>query len=317
MRTFLLRLLRLVAVVLAVTIITFLLLDQTEGDPALWKLGFNADPELVEQERERLGLNRSAIARYGDWLGDAVQGDFGESIVLEGISSRSRLADALPATIQLIIMAEIIAFAVAVPLAIWSAQRPNSVLDRLSSGSAFALLALPAFVLGVYLKYVFGVWLGWFPTIINDPPSIIDDPWGNLRQFLLPGVVLGLNLVAVYLRLLRSDMIATMQEDYVMLARARGLSPRRILWRHALRPSSLNLVTAAGLNVAALIGGSIVVEQVFAINGMGRLIIGSILGKDYELALTAVTLLTIGYVVLNYAVDGLYRFLDPRIRHAS
>jgi peptide/nickel transport system permease protein len=264
-----------------------------------------------------MGLNGSLVERYVRWLGNAVTLDFGESIVTRGFSAWDLIRESLPKTLELMILAELMAIGMAVPLAIAAARRPGGWIDRVSSSSAFALLALPSFVLGIYLSFIFGVKLGWFPTIVDNLPGLNDDPLENLRQMFLPSLTLALNLVAVYLRLLRSDLIETLQQDYVMLAQARGLSERRIMWRHVLRPSSLNFTTAVGLNVAALIGGAFIIEVLFAINGMGRLVIFSVVLEDFNVVAAVVAILTVGYVTLNFAVDLLYSVLDPRIRHGA
>ncbi len=309
------RILRLILVFFVVTFFTFFLLDNSPGDPAAARAGLNATPEAIEQIREEMGLNRPFLTRYFDWLGGAVQLDFGDSNVVTGFTSWRLIQNALPKTIELMVLAEVLAIGISVPLAVASARRPGSWIDRVSSGGAFGLLALPAFVLGIYLSFFFGVKLGWFPTIVEDLPSIFRNPIGNLHQMFLPSLTLALNLVAVYLRLLRSDMIDTLQEDYVMLAQARGMSERRIMWRHVLRPSSLNLTTAIGLNIAALIGGAFIIEVLFAINGIGRLTIISVFLEDYSTVAAIVALLTVAYVAANFAVDILYSILDPRIRH--
>ena len=311
------RLVRLTFVFFVVTFFTYFLLDKSDYDPALAKAGQNATPEVVAQIRADLGLDASFIVRYVRWLGDAVRFDFGDSITLDGFTSWDLISAALPKTIELMVLAEIIALGLAVPLAISSARNPGGWIDKLSSGTAFGLLALPSFVLGIYLSFVFGVKLGWFPTIVDNLPGLNDDPIENLRQMLLPSVTLALNLVAVYLRLLRSDLIDTLQEDYVMLAQARGLSERRIMWRHVLRPSSLNLTTAIGLNIAGLIGGAFIIEVLFAINGIGRLVIVSVVLNDYAAVAAIVALLTVAYVAMNFLVDVLYSILDPRIRHGA
>lgn len=311
------RLLRLVFVFFVVTFVTFVLLDLTPGDPAVRLAGLNATPEVIEALRIDLGLDGSIWERYLRWLGNALRLDFGESIVLEGFSSWDLIREALPKTLELMILAELIAIGIAVPLAIASARRPGGWVDNLSSTTAFGLLALPSFVLGIYMSYVFGVQLGWFPTIVDNLPGLNDDPLGNLHQMLLPSLTLALNLVAVYLRLLRSDLIETLQEDYVMLAQARGLSERRVMWRHVLRPSSLNFTTAVGLNVAGLVGGAFIIEVLFAINGMGSLVIRSVVAEDFNVVAGIVAILTIAYVSLNFIVDLLYVWLDPRIRHGA
>lgn len=306
---------RLVFVFLVVTFFTFWLLDQGKTDLAATKAGLNATPEAVAEINAELGLDGSFISRYLEWLGNALTLDFGDSIVVEGFTSWELIRESLPKTLELMILAEVIAIVIAVPLAIASARRPGSWIDRWSSAGAFGLLALPAFVLGIYLSFIFGVRLGWFPTIVDNLPGLNEDPLENLRQMFLPALTLGLNLVAVYLRLLRSDLIDTLQEDYVMLAQARGISERRIMWRHVLRPSSLNFTTALGLNIAGLVGGAFIIEVLFAINGMGRLVIQSVVLNDFQVVAAVVALLTVAYVVLNFVVDILYSILDPRIRH--
>ncbi len=308
------RLLRLVFVLFVVTFVTFWLLDQAPGDPAEIKAGLNATPEVVAEIRAELGLDQPFVVRYLEWVGDAIRLDFGDSLVTEGFTSWELIREALPKTIELMILAELMALAISMPLAIHSARRPNGWVDRWSSSGAFGLLALPAFVLGIYLSYLFGVRLGWLPTIVDDLPGLNEDPLENLRQMFLPSFTLALGLVAVYLRLLRSDLIDTLQQDYIMLAQARGLHERRVLWRHALRPSSVNLMTAIGLNIAALIGGAFIIEVLFAINGMGRLTILRVGLEDFPVVAAVVAILTVAYVTINFVVDLLYRVIDPRIR---
>ena len=317
MLRFIQRLGRLVAVFFVVTFVTFFLLDQAPGDPALRFAGLNATPEVIEGIRADLGLNGSLFERYSSWLGNAVRFDFGDSIVTRGFSSWDLIRESLPKTLELMVLAEIMAIGMAVPLALGSARRPGGFVDKASSSTAFGLLALPAFVLGIYMSFVFGVKLGWFPTIVDNLPGLNDDPLNNLRQMFLPSLTLALNLVAIYLRLLRSDLIETLQEDYVMLAQARGLSERRIMWRHVLRPSSLNFTTAVGFNIAGLIGGAFIIEVLFAINGMGRLVIQSVILEDFNVVAAVVAILTVAYVMMNFLVDVLYSILDPRIRHGA
>ena len=311
------RLARLVLVFFVVTFFTFFLLDRAPGDPAVQQAGLNASPETIAEIRTELGLDDPLPVRYLNWVGDALRLDFGDSIVTKGFSSWDLIRESLPKTLELMVLAELMAIGIAVPLAISSAKRPGGMIDKVASSTAFALLALPAFVLGIYLSYVFAVRLQWFPTIVSDLPGLNDDPLGNLRQMFLPSLTLALNLVAVYLRLLRTDLITTLQEDYVMLAQARGLTERRIMWRHVLRPSSLNFMTAVGLNIAGLIGGAFIIEVLFAINGMGRLVIFSVVLEDYSVVAAIVALLTVAYVFANFLVDVLYSVLDPRIRHGA
>jgi peptide/nickel transport system permease protein len=305
---------RLVFVVVAVSFVSFWLLDAAPGDAATARVGLNATPEVLAEARAELGLDEPFLIRYLRWAGDAVQGDLGESYRTAGASTWSLLASALPNTVLLLVYAQIVALGIAIPAAISAARHPGGRLDRATSTVAFGFFALPAFVLGVYLSFFFAVQWGLFPAVATDLPSVFEDPVENLRQLALPALTLGLTLVAIYLRLLRTDLITTLQQDYILLARARGLSDRRILWRHALRPSSLSLVTAVGLNTGTLIGGAVIIEVLFAINGMGRLTVNSVFASDYSVVLGAVLLFSIAFVLVNFAVDVLYVALDPRIR---
>jgi peptide/nickel transport system permease protein len=315
-RNLALRLVRLVVVVAIVSFLTFLLLEAAPGDPAITRAGLNASPEVLEEIRVELGLDDPMLVRYARWIGDAARGDLGESYRTADVSASTLVRTALPKTLELMLLAQLMALAVAIPMAVVSARRPGGVIDRLSSAIAFAFVAIPAFVIGIYLTYLFSVQRQWLPAVATDLPSFTSDPLENLRQLFLPALTLALTLVAVYLRLLRTDMVETLQQDYILLAQARGIPQRRLMWRHALRPSTLSLVTAVGLNTGALIGGALVIEILFAIPGMGRLVVDAIFAEDYIVLQAAVLVFTVGYVVVNFVVDLVYFALDPRIRHA-
>jgi peptide/nickel transport system permease protein len=305
---------RLAFVVFVVSLLSFWLLDAAPGDPATARVGVNATPEVVAKARAELGLDDPFLVRYARWAGDALHGDLGESYRTPGTTTWSLLATALPNTVLLLVYAQILALAIAVPLAVTAARRPGSRWDRTTSAVAFGFFALPAFVLGVYLSYFLAVRWGLLPAVATDLPGVFEDPVENVRQLALPSLTLGLTLVAVYLRLLRSDLISTLQQDYILLARARGLSDRRILWRHALRPSSMTLLTAVGLNTGALIGGAVIIEVLFAINGMGRLTVNAVFASDYPVVQGAVLLFSLAFVLANFVVDVLYVAIDPRVR---
>ena len=305
---------RLVFVVVVVSFLSFWLLEAAPGDAATARVGVNATPEVLAEARAELGLDDPFLVRYFRWAGDAIQGDLGDSYRTADTTTWSLLGSALPNTVLLLVYAQIVALAIAVPAAISAARHPGGWLDRVTSSVAFGLFALPAFVLGVYLSFFLAVRWGLFPAVATDLPGLFENPVENIRQLALPALTLGLTLVAVYLRLLRTDLITTLQQDYILLARARGFSERRILWRHALRPSSLSLLTAVGLNTGSLIGGAVIIEVLFAINGMGRLTVNSVFASDYSVVLGAVLLFSIAFVLVNFAVDLLYVALDPRIR---
>lgn len=307
------RVLQLVPVLFAVSALSFLLLNLLPGDPTIAILGPSATEENRTALREELGLNDPLPTRYANWVADSVTGDLGKSYV-SNQPTLEALRQRLPVTLELLLLSQILALGIAGPLAILAALRPNGWLDRVSTGGAFGLLAVPNFMLGVVLIYVFAVQLGWFPA--TGYTRFADDPAENLRSLVLPAVTLGVAELAVYLRLLRTDLIATLQEDYIAMAKAKGLPTARILLRHALRPSTFSLVTVAGLNLGRLIGGAFVVEYLFALPGIGSLTVESIFKRDYVVVQGTVLLVAVAYVLANFFVDLLYGILDPRVRHA-
>lgn len=259
-----------------------------------------------------LGLDLPIWERYLRWLGGVLQGDLGRSY-LTGQTALGAITERLPVSIELMLLAEGIGLIVGIPLAIWCAVRPEGAADRIITGIAFGKLAVPSFMVAVLLIFVFAVELRWLPATGYVP--FLDDPLGNLRCFVLPALTLASGEWPVLMRVLRTDMIATLQEDYIALARAKGLRAARILFVHALKPSSLTLVTVAGINIGRLIGGALVIETIFALPGVGRLIVGAIYARDYVILQGGVLFIAAAFVLVNFAVDMLYAVLDPRIRH--
>jgi peptide/nickel transport system permease protein len=304
----------LIPVLLAVTALTFLLIKLLPGDPAINILGPSATRKAVDEIDNKLGLRKPLVVQYTTWLGRAVTGDLGKSYQNSQTTS-SALKQRLPVTLELLLLSQVLALAISVPLAILAARRPNSLLDRLSTGAAFGFLSVPNFILAVVLVLLFAVKIHWFPATGYTP--LTQNPLQNLRSLVLPSVTLAVAELATYLRLLRTDMIATLQEDFVTMAKSKGLSDRHILLRHALRPSSFSLVTVGGLNLGRLIGGTFVVEVIFAIPGIGELTIRSIYNRDYLVVQGVVLVIAVGYVLASVLVDILYSVLDPRIRHAG
>ncbi len=307
---------RLVVVALAVSFASFSLLSAAPGDPAAAKAGFSATPERVAEIRSELGLDDPFLVRYGDWLAGVVQGNFGTSVLNQQPASKL-IGDAMPHTVELMILAQIIALGVAIPAGVYSAQRPNGWFDRLAGAVSFGMLATPPFVLGIYLAFVFAVRLDWLPAVATDLPGLLEDPVENLRQMILPALTLASGMVAIYVRLLRTDLIETLQQDFVLMAQSRGYSRRRVLWRHAFRPSAFSLLTATGLTTAGLLGGALIAETLFAVPGVGRLAVTAIFTEDYDVVMGVVLLLSVAFVVTNFVVDALYTVLDPRVRHGS
>jgi peptide/nickel transport system permease protein len=306
------RLLYLVPVLLAVSLLTFLIASLLPGDLAYTILGDQATPEKVAALRHDMGLDQPIWWRYLSWLGNVLQGDFGRSF-RTGQTVLQAVAERLPVSLELMLLAQIGALTIGIPLAIACAVRSGSAFDRFMTGTAFSMLSVPAFLSAILLIYLFAVELRWLPATGYIP--FHEDPVGNLRCFLLPALTLALGEWPVLMRVLRSDMIATLQEDYIAMARAKGLKPSRILLVHALKPSSLTLVTVTGINIGRLIGGTVIVESIFALPGIGRLLLSAIFTRDLIILQGVVLIVALGYVMINFIVDLLYAALDPRIRH--
>ncbi len=306
------RLLYLLPVLLAVTLFTFLIASLLPGDLATTILADQATPEKVAALRAQMGLDQPIWQRYALWLWDALHGDLGRSF-RTGETVWAAVTDRLPVSLQLMVFAEVLGLAIAIPLAILCAVKSGSAVDRFFTGLAFGKLSLPSFMVAILLIYLFAVELNWLPATGWVP--FAEDPVANLRSFILPALTLAFAEWPVLMRVLRSDMIATLQEDYIAMAKAKGLRPARILLVHALKPSSLTLVTVTGINIGRLIGGALIVETIFALPGVGRLLVGAIYARDFIILQGVVLFVATGFVVVNFIVDMLYAVLDPRIRH--
>lgn len=305
------KLLRLLAVVLAVSVLTFLMLEVLPGDASYQMAGPEATAQDIEALREELGLNRPLLIRYANWLTLTVSGNLGNSF-RTGESVRDAILSRLPVTLELMVLAPILALCLAVPVAILSAPRAQSRLDRGLNTLAFASMSVPSFVMALLLIYLFALQLRWLPATGFVP--LTAGLAANLRSVALPVVSLALMEWVPLMRVLRSDLIGTLQEDYILVARSKGLSPSRILFRHALRPSLFTLTTVLGLHLGHLIGGALIVEHIFALPGMGRLLITAIFARDTFLVQGCILFITAGYVLINFCVDLLYLVLDPRLR---
>jgi len=306
------RLLYILPVLAAVSLLTFLIASLLPGDLAYVILGDQATPEKVAALRHDMGLDQPLWLRYLSWLGHVLQGDLGRSF-RTGQTVLQAVAERVPVSLELMLLAELIGLLIGVPLAIVCAARAGSAFDRFVTGSAFGMLSVPSFLSAILLIYLFAVELHWLPATGYVP--FTEEPLANLRFFVLPALTLALAEWPGIMRVLRADMIATLQEDYITLARAKGLRPARILFVHALKPSSLTLVTVTGINIGRLIGGALIVETIFALPGIGRLLVGAIYTRDLIILQGVVLLVASGFVIMNFIVDMLYAVLDPRIRH--
>jgi peptide/nickel transport system permease protein len=306
------KLVQLVAVLLIVTFLTFLLINLLPGGPET-VVSFGATDEQVQEFRDQYALDDPLLQRYGVWIGNAATGDLGDSYV-KNISVAELIGQRITPTLQLMLYATILGLGIAVPVGVLAAYKAESLFDRVANTTAFAFLSIPNFILAVLLVFLFAIRLGWFPATGYTPLG--EDPAEHFRGMVLPAFALAAGQIAIYMRLLRTDMIATLQEDFIGVARAKGMPTRRILIQHALRPSSFSLLTVAAINVGQLIGGTIVIERIFAIPGLGSLIIEAIFTRDYLVVQGTVVLVAVAFVVVNFLVDILYAVIDPRIRHA-
>jgi peptide/nickel transport system permease protein len=310
------RLARLLAVVLIVSFLTFSLTKLLPGDPVNVLLGPQASNQEVRAAVEKdLGLDKPFFSQYASYVSGALQGDLGRSYTSR-FETTTLLGQKLPATLELMLLAQVLSLLISIPLAMYSAYRANSRADKAITATAFGLISFPNYALAVALVWLFALQLGWFPAIGYKSISsagLVE----NLKSVALPVSALVAGLTAVYTRLLRSDLIATLQEDFVLMARSKGLPTWHILLRHALRPSSFSLLTVFAINFGTLIGGSVIVEQFFVIPGVGSLAIESILKRDYLVVQGVVLLIASAFVVVNFLVDILYSVLDPRVRRSA
>ncbi|MFO7590939.1 MAG: ABC transporter permease [Acidimicrobiia bacterium] len=313
---------QLAIVLLVVSFFTFLLVRLLPGDPTNVIIPFGTDAQR-EALAADLGLDKSFLGQYWDYVTGLLQGDLGTQYS-SGRPVSDLVKQSLPVSLQLMIYAQVLALLFAIPLGILTAYRSGTRTDNALNTTAFAMLALPNFVLALMLSYFVGAELKWLPTG-GYAPGLLDqffdssrnpDVAEHIRFMILPAITLAVGQIAVYMRLLRSDMIATLQENFITMAKAKGISNRRILWRHALRPSSLTLLTVAGLNVGTLIGGAVVIEVIFQIPGMGLKIFQAISAREYVELQGYILVIAVLFVLINFFVDFLYSVLDPRIRRA-
>jgi peptide/nickel transport system permease protein len=313
-RLLLARLVRLAATLLAVSFITFMMVKLLPGDPVNTLLPPDAPrtPEIVAQIRSELGLDDPVWQQYLDWLGSALTGDLGTSYVTDQPVSEI-IKDRLPVTLELAVMATMIALIFAIPIGILGAYREGKMIDKTTSAVVSVALSIPNFIVGIFLIWLFTVQFRLFPS--TGWSRITDKgPWENFRTAFLPSLALALAPLAIYSRLLRSDMIGVLQEDYVLSARAKGLKNSYILFRHALRPSSMSLMTVIGLTFGALLGGTVVIELLFALPGLGSRLISAINQRDIIVIQGITVFIAAMYVIINTVVDLLYLVVDPRIR---
>jgi len=291
----------------------FLLLYLTPGDPVSVILGPDASPQQIAELRQRLGLDQPVLVQVVRWFGRLLVGDLGESIYLNRPVLQTLLERAEP-TLMLTLLATLFAILLGLPIGIVSATRAGSWADLGAMLVAMGGISMPSFWVGLNLIFVFAVVLGVFPVAGYQPLS--RGLWENLRYLALPAVTLGFAQAALLARMSRSMMLDVLREDYVRTARAKGLAERTVVLVHALKNAMVPLVTVMGLTFAILMGGAVITEQVFNIPGLGRLLVQSVLRRDYPVVQGIVLVIAFNYVAINLLVDILYGFFDPRMRHS-
>lgn len=300
-----------VPILLGMSVLVFLIIRLVPGDPVLAVLGLNATPELIASLREELGLNDPIYVQYVNWLTDLLRGDF-------GLDYRSNeaigqlLLDRLPVTIELTAMSMVLAILFAIPLGVLAAVRRGRGADKASQGISLVGISVPDFWLGIMLILVFALGLGVLPSSGFVP--LTEDPVENLRHMLLPALSLAAGLAAVLIRITRAAMLDVLHEDYIRFTRAKGVSEGAVIFKHALRNAAIPIVTVVGLQAGYLLGGAIVIEQVFALPGVGRLVLDSVLQRNYPVVQASVLMVGLMFVLTNVAADLLYTVLNPKLR---
>ena len=313
MKTYLLRrVVSVVPVMVIVATVAFVLIHLAPGDPASVIAGPYASPDEVAKLRHQLGLDEPLPAQLVRWYGRLLRGDLGDSIflrrpVIEAVIER------LEPTLLLTGWATLIAVLIGVPAGIVSARYHNSSVDQSLMGLALLGLSVPNFLLGLLMILVFGVWLGWLPVAGYVP--LEEGVWRNLRSLVMPSVSLGLVQSALIARITRSSMLDVLREQYITSGRAKGLDERTVVYKHALKNAIIPTLTVIGITFALLIGGAVVIETVFNIPGLGRLIISAVLRRDYPVIQGVVLLIAVVYTGINLLVDLAYLVIDPRIRY--
>lgn len=284
------------------------------GGPVRTMLGQEATPKAVAALRAKLGLNQPLYVQYFDWLKEMVTLHFGQSLST-GQPVSTLVSQAAPKTLSIAILAIVIGLGVAVPTGILSATRKGEPMDYLATVTAFLGVSMPAFFVGILLALVFGVWLNLLPVFGYTPPSEGIRPW--LESVLLPGIAVGLPYAAVVMRMMRSSLLEVLNEPYMRTARAKGVNGRVMLFKHALQNALIPVITVAGIQLALVLVGSVTVELVFGIQGLGRLLVDSMLDRNYPVTQAVILIVAAVMVFTNLAVDLVYTVIDPRIGYGG
>lgn len=306
------RLLLMIPVLIGVSVVVFVVARILPGDVfAAQSATSGLDKATQDQLRKEAGLDRPLLVQYLEWSGNVLRGDLGDSLYnRQPVGAQIR--QAAPVTVEMTILATIIGLLIAVPAGVISAVSRGSAVDYLARLGAVIGLSVPSYVLGTLAITYLALWFSWIPP--SGAISIFHDPWGNAQQFVIPAIILGASFAASIMRMTRSTMLTVLQEDYVRTARAKGLAKRVIVLRHVLRTALLPVMTLVGTQVAGLLGGAVIVESIFALNGLGSVALDATINRDYIMLQAVVLLAAVVFTTLNLLVDLSYAYLDPRIR---
>jgi ABC-type dipeptide/oligopeptide/nickel transport system permease component len=325
------RILGAIPVLLGISFLVFMLMHIAPGDPVSLLLGDDVTPADIERTRRELGLDKPLLVQYWDFLTHAVRGDFGRSLKFNEPVMKL-VFERLPATLELAIISLIVAIIIAVPLGVYSAIKHNSLFDHAGMSVALIGVSLPNFWLGIMLIYFLGGQLNLLPVAGRIEYGIEVQPithlylvdslitgnfaafWSALQHLLMPAFTLGTSLAAIVTRISRSSVLEVMRQDFITTARAKGLSEKAVIWRHILRNAMITIVTILGLQLGALLNGSVITETVFSFPGIGELLIQSISARDYKLTQVLILFFAIMYFVVNLLTDFFYSWIDPRIK---
>jgi peptide/nickel transport system permease protein len=306
------RIVSLIPIVFGISVLVFTILHLVPGDPASIMLGTNATPEAVKALRQSMGLDQPLVTQYLHWMGGLMQGDFGVS-VHTGQAILPEILKRFAITLQLTLFGAIIGWSIAIPLGILSAVRVHSSVDVLVRVTAMLGISVPNFAIGTLLLLGLSLYFGWFPPI--DVVNFWENPVEAFQVFVLPAVTMGIVLAAGVMRMTRSAFLETLDKDFIRTARAKGNNQWTVVIGHALRNSSIPIVTIAGMQIGYLLGGSVIVEQLFSIPGLGQYILDGIYQRDYPVVQGGVLFIALVFVLVNLLVDVIYTWIDPRIKY--
>lgn len=311
MKYILKKIVTLIITLLVISFLTFLAFQVIPGDSAVTALGTEATEEALEALRQERGLDKNIAVRYGKWAAGAIQGDFGMSQQFKMPVSQL-VADRMPVTIWLAVTATVMIVLCSIPLGILAAKKENSILDILITTSAQIGMAVPPFFLGMLITLVFGIILKWFTP--GGYISIEEDFWGFAGFLVFPAIAIAVPKIGMTVKFLRNSLLRQMKLDYVKTARSKGDTQNQILYRHVLKNALIPVITFLAILTAEVFAGSIMIEQVFNLPGLGRLLVTAIANRDFQVVQAVILYMAVVVVVINFLVDLLYSIVDPRIR---